>query len=157
MKDTEPSVEGDFWHQHSAISQLIIEASHLVDQRDFKAFAALFTADGALYRPTTPEPLVGPAAIALSYSATPTTRINRHLISNLRIACQSATEATSSAYVTLYSSDAAESADPIFGATVQRCLIGAFHDRLVWQDKRWWIQERRAAFALNASPQGQQR
>jgi len=153
----QPIAEAEYWYQHGAISQLIIEASHLVDQRDFTAFAALFTADGALYRPTTPEPLVGPAAIALSYSATPATRINRHLISNLRIACQSATEATSSAYVTLYSSDAAESADPILGATVQRCLIGAFHDRLVWQEGSWWLQERRAAFALNASPQGQQR
>lgn len=133
---------------HRAVEDLILETGRCIDSKDFQGLTHCFHPDGRLYRPTTPDPLVGPAAIAESYGKNPAERFNRHLVSNLRVTIESATEARAVSYVTLYSTEAGEQVAETFGAPVHRLLIGEFHDRCVKTDAGWRILERRAEFTL---------
>ncbi|WP_037341137.1 nuclear transport factor 2 family protein [Saccharospirillum impatiens] len=132
-----------------AIHRLVLDAQHALDTKQFGDFAALFTPEGRLYRPTTPEPLIGRDAIVQAYRKNPPNRLNRHLVTNQRVTLVSATEAQSLAYVTLYSSEAGDQESDVFGAPVHRSLVGEYHDRCVLTDAGWRLQERRAVFVLN--------
>jgi hypothetical protein len=132
-----------------AIHRLILDAQHAIDTKQFDDFVALFTLEGRLYRPTTPDPLVGREAIRQAYLKNPPNRLNRHLVTNQRVTLLSNTEAVSLAYVTLYSSEAGELESEVFGAPVHRSLVGEYHDRCVLTDAGWRFQERRALFVLN--------
>lgn len=133
---------------HRAVETLIIETGKTIDTKDFQALYQCFHAQAELYRPTTADPLVGPAAIAASYEQNPAKRLNRHLVSNLSVTIESAVEARAHCYVTLYSSDDGDQVDAVFGAPLHRCLVGEFHDRCVKTDAGWRILERRASFTL---------
>ncbi|MDX1267905.1 MAG: nuclear transport factor 2 family protein, partial [Oceanisphaera sp.] len=50
-----------------AIHRLVLDAQHALDTRAFDDFVQLFVPEGRLYRPTTPEPLVGRDAIRQAY------------------------------------------------------------------------------------------
>ncbi|MHA7879597.1 MAG: nuclear transport factor 2 family protein [Saccharospirillum sp.] len=132
-----------------AVSRLIFDLVHYTDTRDYGRFAALFTPDAKLHRPTSTEPLNGREAIAEAYRKTPAERVNRHLVSNLRVQVESANSARATAYVTLYSSDQSERVDEPFGAPVGRCLVGEFHDHAVLTDEGWRLAERRAVFVMH--------
>lgn len=134
---------------HRAIEDLILITGHCIDRKEFQNLVHCFHPEGKLFRPTSPEPLVGPAAIAESYGKNPPDRLNRHLVSNIRIRIDSTTEAWADSYVTLYSSDDGERASDLFGAPLHRCLIGEFHDHCVRTEVGWRILERRAEFTLN--------
>ncbi|WP_108124218.1 nuclear transport factor 2 family protein [Saccharospirillum mangrovi] len=133
---------------HRAVEALIIRTGKTIDSKQFQALDQCFHAEGRLYRPTTPEPLIGPAAIAASYEQNPAQRLNRHLVSNLSVDIESANDVRAHCYVTLYSSDDGELVDGVFGAPLHRCLVGEFHDRCVNTDAGWRILERRASFTL---------
>lgn len=132
-----------------AIHRLVLDAQHALDTKAFDEFVQLFVPEGRLYRPTTPEPLVGREAILQAYRSNPSNRLNRHLVTNQRVTLLSETEAHSLAYVTLYSSEAGEREAEVFGAPVHRSLVGEYHDRCVLTDDGWRLQERRAVFVLN--------
>ena len=134
---------------HRAVEDLVIEAQNALDDRDFGRFAALFVDNGRLYRPTTPDPVVGPEAIRDSYGKNPPNRFNRHLITNFRIDIHSSVEVKARAYVTLMSTEAGDQVADVFGAPVHRCLVGEFHDHCVRTRNGWRFQERRAEFTLN--------
>lgn len=133
---------------HRAVEELIIRTGKIIDSKDFQSLDQCFHADARLYRPTTPEPLVGPQAIAASYQQNPAQRLNRHLVSNLSVTIDSATEARAHCYVTLYSSDEGDQVEAVFGAPLHRCLVGEFHDHCVNTDAGWRILERRGSFTL---------
>ncbi|MFC3851280.1 nuclear transport factor 2 family protein [Salinispirillum marinum] len=137
---------------HWALENLIKASVHCVDTRDYLAFGALFALDGRLYRPTSPEPIVGPEAIAKAYAQTPPNRFNRHLVTNVLITNLTADRATVQSYVLLFSTeDAAAVAQP-FGAPVARALVGEFADQCMLTPDGWRLHERRAAFTLNMNP-----
>ncbi|HET8902614.1 MAG TPA: nuclear transport factor 2 family protein [Saccharospirillum sp.] len=139
-----------------AIHRLVLDAQHALDTREFDDFVQLFTPEGRLYRPTTPEPLVGRESIRQAYLKNPPNRLNRHLVTNQLVTLVSETEADSLAYVTLYSSESGELESEVFGAPVHRSLVGEYHDRCVLTDDGWRLQERRALFVLNQPIASQQ-
>jgi hypothetical protein len=132
-----------------AINRLVLDAQHALDTKDFHAFVQLFVPEGKLYRPTTPDPLVGHEAILQAYLKNPPNRLNRHLVTNQRVTLLSATQAETLSYVTLYSSEAGEQESEVFGAPVHRSLVGEYHDRCVLTDSGWRLLERRAVFIMN--------
>lgn len=134
---------------HRAVEDLILITGDSIDRKAFDQLVHCFHPEGRLYRPTTPDPLIGPRAIADSYRNNPPKRLNRHLVSNIRVQIDSATEARADSYVTLYSSEDGDSVGEIFGAPLHRCLVGEFHDLCVKTDAGWRILERRAEFTLN--------
>lgn len=133
---------------HRAVEDLIIRTGKTIDSKDFASLDQCFHADARLYRPTTPDPLVGPQAIMASYEQNPAQRLNRHLVSNLSVSIDSASQARSHCYVTLYSSDEGDQVEAVFGAPLHRCLVGEFDDTCVKTDAGWRIVERRASFTL---------
>lgn len=139
-----------------AIHRLVLDAQNALDTKAFDDFVQLFVPEGRLYRPTTPDPLVGREAILQAYLNNPPNRLNRHLVTNQRVRLLSDTEADSLAYVTLYSSEAGELEPEVFGAPVHRCLVGEYHDRCVLTEDGWRLQERRALFVLNQPIASQQ-
>ncbi len=134
---------------HRAIEDLLHTAQHALDEKDYPGFARLFTENGRLYRPTTPDPLVGPEAILASYAQNPANRFNRHLITNLRVEPASANEARAHAYVTLLSTEEGDKVTDTFGTPAHRCLVGEFHDHCIRTEQGWRFLERRAEFTLN--------
>ncbi|MEP4547030.1 MAG: nuclear transport factor 2 family protein [Saccharospirillum sp.] len=139
-----------------AIHRLVLDAQHALDTKAFDEFVQLFVPEGRLFRPTTPEPLVGREAILQAYLNNPPNRLNRHLVTNQRVTLLSDTEAHALAYVMLYSSDAGERESDVFGAPVHRSLVGEYHDHCVLTDDGWRLQERRALFVLNQPIASQQ-
>lgn len=139
-----------------AIHRLVLDAQHAIDSKAFDEFVQLFVPEGRLYRPTTPEPLVGREAILQAYLNNPPNRLNRHLVTNQRVTLLSDTEARALAYVTLYSSEAGERESDVFGAPVHRSLVGEYHDHCVLTDDGWRLKERRALFVLNQPIASQQ-
>lgn len=131
-----------------AVENLIIRTGKTIDNKDFTSLDQCFHTDARLYRPTTPDPLVGPEAISASYAQNPAQRLNRHLVSNLSVDIVSADEARAHCYVTLYSSDQGDQLEAVFGAPLHRCLVGEFQDICVTTAAGWRILERRASFAL---------
>lgn len=134
---------------HRAVEDLIIATGACIDRKNFQDLHRFFHADARLFRPTSPDPLIGPEAIAESYWKNPENRLNRHLVSNLRLQIDSTTDVRADSYVTLYSTESGELAGETFGAPLHRCLIGEFHDRCVQTDAGWRIIERRAEFIMN--------
>lgn len=134
---------------HRAVEDLILMTGDSIDRRAFDQLVHYFHPESRLYRPTMPDPLVGPQAIADSYRNNPSKRLNRHLVSNIRVHIDSATEARVDSYVTLYSSEDGDSICETFGAPLHRCLVGEFHDLCVKSNGGWRILERRAEFTLN--------
>ena len=145
---TDPAALDILLAEHG-IHRLVLDAQHALDTKAFDDFVQLFTPEGRLYRPTTPEPLVGRDAIHQAYLNNPPNRLNRHLVTNQRVTLLSDTEAHSLAYVTLYSSEAGERESDVFGAPVHRSLVGEYHDHCVFTDDGWRLKERRALFVLN--------
>lgn len=131
------------------VSAAVIAAGQALDFRDYDGFGEYLTKDCLLYRPTANEPLRGREAIVDGYRKTPSSRLNRHVISNIHVSPESQEQARSVSYVTLFSSDQGDPSDDPKGAPVQRCLVGEFHDQ--WRRNTagvWQIAERRARFVL---------
>lgn len=132
-----------------ACERLVLDSFAFNDQRDFAAFAALFSDEGTLHRPGGAA-LVGPAAIRDAYEGRPATRLTRHVCSNVRITVTSATTATGLTYVTLWGGSAADQPDGHFGiAADARLLMGEVQDAFVGTPQGWRIQTRRAWFTFH--------
>ncbi len=132
-----------------ACTRIVLESAATNDRQDFDAFAELFAPDGVLHRPAG-EPLRGREAIVDSYVTRPSTRVTRHLCTNILIHAESAATARGLTYVLLYTADASGMGDKKFGLTSEaRKLLGEFEDRFVRLDGAWFIAERRARFVMH--------
>lgn len=133
--------------EHSC-SRLVIESIAANDRQDYDAFAALFTSDGLLHRPSG-EPLRGPDEIAASYRLRPTSRITRHVCTNILVHVDSQYSARATSYVVLYGADAAQIGGSFGVKCESRTLIGELEDEFRRTPVGWRIAERRARFVMH--------
>ncbi|WP_353192751.1 nuclear transport factor 2 family protein [Pandoraea pnomenusa] len=130
-----------------ACYDLVVRFAACNDRRDPQGLGALFAEDGVLVRPSG-DTLVGPAAIAAAYADRPADRITRHLVGNVLIDVTSATHATGSSTVLLWSASAQDTPGP-FGRPAQgRQVMGEFEDTFVRTAQGWRIARREARFTF---------
>jgi hypothetical protein len=127
------------------LEQLVIRAAYLTDQRRWEELANLYCPEGVMVRPSDPDnPVVGREKILASLlGRAPAT--TRHLVSNMLVDPQSATEAHVSSLVTLYSGIAASGPRP---ATLRKISIGHFEDEVCLTPAGWAFRLRRGSMAL---------
>jgi len=130
-----------------ACRDVVVQAAWLTDTQDHEGFAALFTDDGVLIRPTA-QALQGHAAIVASYRARPAGRITRHLISNTLVTLESDTQAHGTSSVLLWTGLESDEAGPWGRPAQARQLVGEFEDRFLLTPKGWRIHRREARFIL---------
>ncbi len=122
---------------------------YFVDHQDYAGFAALFMPQGTLSRPGG-TPLVGPVAIQTAYESRPTTRMTRHLCTNIRVTIESADRARALTYVLLFTGNSTEPAPDHFGRTADaKQLVGEFEDEFERTPQGWRIRARQARFVLH--------
>ena len=135
----------------SACRELIHRGAAAVDGNDAAAFAALFTADGVLERPSGAA-LHGREAIRGAYASRPADRITRHVVTNILVEPIDAGRARATSTVLLWSGTTKDASGPYGRPAEPRQVLGEFHDNLVQTDEGWRIANRRALFVLHASP-----
>jgi ketosteroid isomerase-like protein len=130
------------------IERLIRRFALLNDAGHAEALAALFTEDGAFYRPSEPDtPVSGRAAIAAHFRDRPK-RVTRHLVVNTVVDLDGPERARADSYIVLYT--AASGPLPATADAVQ--LVGSFADRLERAaDGAWRFAERRGSLALKTA------
>ncbi len=131
-----------------ACIRLVNQYAFASDRGDYEALAAMYTEDGVFARPTLPDkPVVGRQAIFEGFKARPP-GTNRHVMTNVVVEVQSASEATGECYIVLYRGPAGEAgALPAMNPVP---LVGQFKDRFVRQDGRWLFKERLGSLAYAA-------
>ncbi|MBL0420092.1 nuclear transport factor 2 family protein [Ramlibacter sp. AW1] len=134
----------------AACRDVIHRGAAAVDANDADGFAALFTEDGVLERPSG-APLQGREAVRQAYAARAPERITRHLVTNTLVEPDSPTEARATSLVLLWGGNAKDEAGPYGRPAEPRQMVGEFHDVLVRTDQGWRIARRRALFVLHAS------
>jgi len=118
------------------------------DASDFEPMVRMFTEDGVFARPTMPDkPMVGRQVILEQFRQRPPRTI-RHAMVNTVINVRSATEATGTTYILLYTGPAREPGDAKPAKADPTMLIGAFDDRFVKVGEDWLFAERRGSLAL---------
>lgn len=122
-----------------ACTRLILHSIRVFDERDWPAYARLFTEDGVFIRANEPgEPLMGRAVIERVLCARPPNRLTMHLCTNIEIEVLDAEHAEGRCYLLLYSGDsgrAPEGGRP--AEPVQR--LGEYRDRFVRTPDGWRI------------------
>ena len=102
-----------------ACEQLVIDYAALVDAARWDSVAALYSANGRMSRPTSPDDFIeGQHAILASFLARPP-RKTRHICTNVRVTLKSTTRATALSQILLFT-----------GAD-QSPLVGSYADMLV--------------------------
>lgn len=124
-------------------TRLVLRSLRAFDERDWEAYASLFTEDGVFIRANAPrEPLVGQSAIRTALAARPASRLTRHLCTNIEIDVIGAEQARGFCYLLLYAGDASQPEDaggrPADG--VQR--IGEYRDTFARTPEGWRIGRR---------------
>ena len=113
-------------------ARLINLYANLNDAGDWPAVAALYAEDGLMTRPTAPDqPIVGREAILAGFLARPA-RTTRHIVGNVVIDVETATEARGESAMLLFTGAAAP-------------LVGSFEDRFVLTAEGWRFAERRGS------------
>jgi uncharacterized protein (TIGR02246 family) len=104
----EPSAAGAGTEEiERACTRLVLRSIRVFDERDWPAYAQLFTEDGVFIRANEPgEPLVGRAAIESALSARPAHRLTVHFCTNLEVDVVDTKRAEGRCYLLLYSGDA---------------------------------------------------
>lgn len=116
-----------------ACERLILDYAALVDAADWAAVAALYTATGRMSRPTAPDQFIeGRETILAGFLARPP-RVTRHICANIRVTVTSASEATASSQILL------------FTAAGTPPLVGSYADRIVDEGEGWRFAERRGS------------
>lgn len=138
--------------QAQSCKDLVIQAAHLLDNRDLSGFAACFAENGVLVRPGG-EPLTGPAAIEAAYKARDPQRITQHLLMNQRVEAapldaSGAISARVHSKVLLWSSHDSRELTPKGRQADPLQQIGEFDDVLILQGSTWRIARRQASFLL---------
>ncbi len=126
-----------------ACARLILRSIRVFDERNWAAYAQLFTADGVFVRANQPdEPLIGREAIRDALAARPAGRLTRHLCTNIEIEALGTEHARGRCYLVLYAGDASQR-DSVAGRPaddVQR--VGEYHDTFVRTGEGWRIGRR---------------
>ncbi len=126
-----------------ACARLVLRSLRVFDERDWTAYAALFTEDGVFIRANAPgEPLIGREAIRRALEERPASRLTRHLCTNLEIDVLDGDHARGFCYLLLYAGD--ESQPDAAGSRpadgVQR--VGEYRDTFVRTSAGWRIGRR---------------
>lgn len=121
-------------------ARLIYRYAALIDAGQSDALAALFTETGRYARPAGPaDVLEGRAAILAEFKSRPP-RLMRHVVANVTVNAQSPTSASAHSRVVLY-----------LGApdgTLDKTMVGDFHDQLEKVGEDWLFAERRGSVTL---------
>jgi hypothetical protein len=124
-----------------ACTRLINLYTLLNDANDWEAVASLYTPDGSMARPSAPDkPIVGREAILAAFLSRPA-RAARHIVSNVVVEVESATEASAYSVLTLFQG----TPNPEGGLPIRDPkgpLIGYYKDRLRLTDEGWRFAER---------------
>ena len=117
-------------------ARLINHYANLNDQGRWDEVAALYAEGGSMTRPTAPDaPIVGREALLASFLARPA-RTSQHVVANIVIDVESATEARGySAILLLTSKDGPP-------------LAGQYKDRFVLTEQGWRFAERRGGLTF---------
>jgi len=116
-------------------ARLVSLYANLNDTARWEDVAALYTEDGIMARPTSPDaPIVGRAAILAAFRGRPP-RKTRHLCSNVVIDVLSSTDACGESAMVLFTAEGPP-------------LAGSFHDRFVLTTDGWRFAERRGSLAF---------
>jgi len=116
-------------------ARLVSLYANLNDTARWEDVAALYTEDGIMARPTSPDaPIVGRAAILAAFRGRPP-RKTRHLCSNVVIDVLSSTDACGESAMVLFTAEGPP-------------LAGSFHDRFVLTADGWRFAERRGSLAF---------
>ena len=111
-------------------ARLVNLYANLNDAADWQALVNLYTADGAMARPSAPDVLIrGRTAILAAFQAR-APRATRHFCANIVVDVDSPTAAHAQSAMLLYSGTDAP-------------LVGSFHDRFVLTGEGWRFAERR--------------
>jgi len=131
-----------------ACSRLILDFAFFSDWQEYESLAALFTPQGRLTRPSG-ETLTGRDAIAGSYRGKASTRITRHICTNIRIAVESSERARGLTYAIVYGADSSQKPAEHFGIPADaRQLVGEFEDEFAMTSEGWRIESRIARFTM---------
>jgi hypothetical protein len=116
----------------------------LTDEARWEEVVALYAEDGLMTRPTAPnEPIIGHDALLAAFTARPP-RASRHVVSNIVVTVESATEASAESVILLFMGEAAEDGGlPVRDPTGP--LVGSYRDRFRKTDDGWRFAERRGA------------
>jgi len=134
-----------------ACERLVLDFAYFSDRKDYESLAGLFTQEGTMTRPSR-ETLAGRAAILTAYQERPSTRITRHLCTNIRITVESGERAKGWTYALVFGADSSESPDGQFGRKADtRSLIGEFEDEFHLTPDGWRIASRIARFVMHQS------
>jgi 3-phenylpropionate/cinnamic acid dioxygenase small subunit len=136
--DSAPVTEDERRAAEADIAKLIYRYARANDAHDWHALAEMFTPDGRLARPVSPDTFVeGRVAILASFVARPA-RASRHVVSNVTVEMKDAETASAFSVIVLYLGEA------------QAPLVGFFDDRLVRIAGAWQFAERRGGLDFGA-------
>ncbi|HEY0746786.1 MAG TPA: nuclear transport factor 2 family protein [Steroidobacteraceae bacterium] len=133
--------ETNVWLAKLAIAELIIRYAALNDAGDWDGVAALYTDDGRMSRPTSPDHFIaGRAAILAAFRSRPL-RATRHIISNVLVTVDSDTAAGASSQILLFTGASDGNGLPVQSTAPP--LVGTYRDRLTRTNRGWRFVERR--------------
>lgn len=133
--------------------RLVLRSLRAFDERDWSAYAELFTEDGVFIRANAPnEPLVGREALRRALEERPASRLTRHLCTNLEIDILDAEHARGFCYLLLYAGDASqpETTGSRPADRVQR--VGEYRDVFVRTPAGWRIGRREGRLIFHTGP-----
>ncbi|HUK01594.1 MAG TPA: nuclear transport factor 2 family protein [Steroidobacteraceae bacterium] len=126
-----------------ACERLVLASIRHFDQRDWSAYASLFTPDGVFIRANEPlKPLRGRAEIASALAGRPASRLTRHVCSNIEIEAIDATHANGRCYLLLFAASEGGNA-PIEGWPAELPVrVGEYRDEFALTSEGWRIARR---------------
>ncbi len=127
---------------------LVLDTAAHADAHEPDRLAACFTGDAVLVRPNA-QPLQGREAIRLAYAQRPAGRLTRHLVTQTRVAVESAAAARAHSCVLLWSGSQADAAGPQGRPAHPRQVLGEYDDHCVLTPEGWRIARRDARFVLH--------
>jgi ketosteroid isomerase-like protein len=134
--------ETNAWAAKAAIAELINRYAALNDAGDWEGVAALYADDGRMSRPTAPDDFIsGRAAILAAFRSRPL-RAARHIIANVLVTLESATDARATSQILLFTGASAGEGLPVQSAMP---LVGTYRDRLTRTEHGWRFVERRGS------------
>lgn len=143
------------WLAVEACRNLVHRYAYLNDERDFTAIAAMFTADGVLYRPSAPDkPIHGREAILAALQTRPATTATFHLCTDVLVEVLSAERATARSRILMLSGERAPGAAVPDAATVKAPLPGTFEDELRLTAEGWKFASRKGGLWIRPPDAG---
>lgn len=137
------------WMIDAACRDTVARAARLVDAQDYEGFAAQFTEDCVVQRPSG-APIEGRAALVAAYRGRPQARITRHVLGGTVVDVLSAGEARARSVVVLWAGDRGDEAGANGRPARGPQVAGEFDDHLRRDaDGHWRIAQRSASFLLH--------